>query len=42
LRILAELDEPIEEFHRRQLGHLGERRLKRLIDLLNSARVTSG
>jgi DNA-binding MarR family transcriptional regulator len=42
LRILVELDEPIEEFHRRQLGHLGQRRLKRLIDLLNSARVTSG
>jgi DNA-binding MarR family transcriptional regulator len=40
LRILAELDEPIEEFHRRQLGHLGQRRLKRLIELLNSARVT--
>jgi DNA-binding MarR family transcriptional regulator len=42
LRILAELDGPIEEFHRRQLGHLGQQRLKRLIDLLNSARVTSG
>jgi DNA-binding MarR family transcriptional regulator len=42
LRILAKLDEPMEEFHRRQLGHLGERRLKRLIDLLNFARVTSG
>jgi DNA-binding MarR family transcriptional regulator len=41
LRILAKLDKPIEEFHRRQLGHLGDRRLKRLIDLLNSAPVTS-
>jgi DNA-binding MarR family transcriptional regulator len=38
LGILAKLDRPIEEFHRRQLGHLGPRRLKRLIDLLNSAR----
>jgi DNA-binding MarR family transcriptional regulator len=37
LRILAKLDKPIELFHRRQLGHLGPRRLKRLIDLLNSA-----
>jgi DNA-binding MarR family transcriptional regulator len=40
LRILARLDTPIEEFHRRQWGHLGPRRLKRLIELLNSARVT--
>jgi DNA-binding MarR family transcriptional regulator len=42
LRVLAKLDRPIEMFHRRQLGHLGPRRLKRLIELLNSARVTSG
>jgi DNA-binding MarR family transcriptional regulator len=42
LRILAKLDGPIAEFHRRQLGRLGQRRLQRLIDLLNSARVTSG
>jgi DNA-binding MarR family transcriptional regulator len=42
LRILAKLDKPIEEFHRRQLGHLGGQRLKRLIGLLTSARVTSG
>jgi DNA-binding MarR family transcriptional regulator len=38
LRILAKLDKPVEEFHRRQLGHLGQRPLKRLIELLNSAR----
>jgi DNA-binding MarR family transcriptional regulator len=38
LRILAKLDKPIEEFHRRQLGHLGPRRLERLVELLNSAR----
>jgi DNA-binding MarR family transcriptional regulator len=42
LRILAKLDEPIEELHRRQLGHLGQRRLQRLIDLLKSAGVSSG
>jgi DNA-binding MarR family transcriptional regulator len=42
LRVLAKLDRPIEMFHRRQLGHLGPRRLERLIELLNSARVTSG
>jgi len=41
LRILAELDEPIEEFHRRQLGHLGKRRLQLLLGLLNTARGTS-
>jgi DNA-binding MarR family transcriptional regulator len=38
LRILTKLDRPIAAFHRRQLGHLGPRRLKRLIALLNSAR----
>jgi DNA-binding MarR family transcriptional regulator len=38
LRILAKLDKPIEECHRRQLGHLGQRPLKRLIELLNCAR----
>jgi DNA-binding MarR family transcriptional regulator len=41
LRLLAELDEPIEEFHRRQLGHLGKRRLRLLLGLLNTARGTS-
>jgi DNA-binding MarR family transcriptional regulator len=42
LRILAKLDKPIAECHRRQLGHLGQQPLKRLIELLNSTRVTSG
>jgi DNA-binding MarR family transcriptional regulator len=41
LRILAELDGPIEEFHRRQLGHLGKRRLQLLMEILEVARVTS-
>jgi DNA-binding MarR family transcriptional regulator len=41
LRILADLDGPIVEFHRRQLGHLGERRLRLLMGLLKTARVTS-
>ncbi len=39
LRILAKLDKPIEECHRRQFGHLGPRRLAQLIELLNSART---
>jgi DNA-binding MarR family transcriptional regulator len=42
MRILAKLDKPIAECHGRQLTHLGPRRLQQLIDLLNSARVTSG
>jgi DNA-binding MarR family transcriptional regulator len=41
LRLLAKLDGPIEEFHRRQLGHLGKRRLQLLMGLLNTTRVTS-
>ena len=38
LHTLKELDTPIVELHRRQLGHLGERRLKQLSELLESAR----
>ena len=38
LRILKELDKPIEELHVKQLGHLGEQRLRTLMDLLESAR----
>ena len=38
LRLLTKLDKPIQEFHRRQFGHLGPRRLAQLIDLLHSAR----
>ena len=40
LRILAQLDGRIEEFHRRQLGHLGKRQLRLLLGLLSAARVT--
>ena len=39
LRILARLDKPMEECHRRQFGHLGRRRLAQLIELLDSART---
>jgi DNA-binding MarR family transcriptional regulator len=39
LRILAELDRPIAEFHRRQLGHLGKRRLRLLLEILAIARL---
>jgi DNA-binding MarR family transcriptional regulator len=38
LRILKDLDKPIEEVHVKQLGHLGEQRLRSMLDLLESAR----
>jgi DNA-binding MarR family transcriptional regulator len=38
LRILAELDKPIVECHRRQLGHLGQKQLATLSRLLDAAR----
>ena len=38
LKILANLDGPIQEAHRRQLGHLGTARLKELAELLREMR----
>ena len=38
LALLGELDEVLGELHRDQLGHLGEERLRTLIDLLARAR----
>jgi DNA-binding MarR family transcriptional regulator len=38
LELLSELDEPVQEVHREQLGHLGPRRLKELRDLLSACR----
>jgi DNA-binding MarR family transcriptional regulator len=38
LRLLAELEEPISECHRRQLGHMGEKRLATLNKLLEDVR----
>src|SRR3954454_13972786 len=34
LKLLARLDEPVQEMHRKQLGHLGAVKLKELHDLL--------
>ena len=34
LRLLAELDEPVQDLHRRQLGHMPEKQLLQLLDLL--------
>lgn len=38
LKLLARLDEPVQEAHRKQLGHLGRQRLQALTDLLTLAR----
>ncbi len=39
LKLLARLDEPVQEMHRKQLGHLGAVRLKELQDLLVAAQA---
>jgi DNA-binding MarR family transcriptional regulator len=39
LKLLARLDDPIQEGHRKQLGHLGRQRLKALAELLQAART---
>lgn len=39
LKLLAALDAPIEERHRRQLGHLSEKKLTALRKLLDEARA---
>jgi DNA-binding MarR family transcriptional regulator len=38
LALLARLDEPVQEAHREQLGHLGEKRLRELSELLTACR----
>ena len=40
LELLARLDVPVQESHRKQLGHLGKERLKALADLLAAMRAT--
>ena len=39
LKLLGRLDVPVEEAHRKQLGHLGKERLRELTDLLRAART---
>jgi DNA-binding MarR family transcriptional regulator len=39
LKLLARLDKPVQEAHRRQLGQLGRRRLRALTELLDAART---
>ena len=38
LKVLGELDEPVRQAHREQLGHLGRARLRKLAELLSAAR----
>lgn len=38
LKLLARLDEPVQDAHRQQLGHLGRKRLQALAELLRDAR----
>lgn len=42
LKILGDLDEPVRESHRKQLGHLGKGRLRELAELLGQARSRVG
>ena len=42
LKLLARLDEPVQEMHRRQLGHLGRERMRQLTQLLEEARSCAG
>jgi len=39
LKLLARLDDPVQEAHRNQLGHLGRERLRALAELLQAART---
>src|SRR3989442_1461513 len=38
LKLLARLDEPVQSAHRKQLGHLGQERLRTLTELLRVSR----
>src|SRR2546422_8981502 len=39
LKLLARLDAPVEESHRKPLGHLGRERLRALTELLHACRT---
>jgi DNA-binding MarR family transcriptional regulator len=41
LHLLKQLDEPVLELHRRQLGHLGQAKLNQLLELLEAVRTRS-
>ena len=42
LKLLAQLDDPVQQAHREQLGHLGKDRLRALTELLRDARGSVG
>lgn len=42
LKLADRLDEPVQQIHRRQLGHLGKDRLQALGELLTAARARVG
>ena len=42
LALLARLDRPVQEAHRKQLGHLGGERLRALAELLSACRSRVG
>ena len=42
LGLLARMDEPVQQAHRGQLGHLGRERLRQLTELLRVARGEAG
>jgi DNA-binding MarR family transcriptional regulator len=42
MALLARLDEPVCQLHRRQLGHLGLRRLRQLQSLVRACRIGLG
>jgi len=42
LQVLARLDQPVQDMHRRMLGHLGEERLQALAELLEACRSQLG
>ena len=41
LKLLGRLDEPVQEAHRKQLGHLGRERLRTLTALLQAAQANA-
>jgi len=42
LKLLGRLDEPVQATHRKQLGHLGRKRLQALAELLSVSRCQVG
>ena len=41
LKLLSRMDDPVGEAHRRELGHLGAKRLAELVELLKAAKKAS-